>query len=227
MSLQPFGLEAVKPLSSLRSFIDTVRAVSQRRACGEYQPPAYAIDESLTESPLSVFVGSRSEEINRLASEIADGVFVAGIPPFRFGEVIGWGRATRPIDVALYPTAAFSEEAIEFNRPQMIWGLLNAPQSARDHLGLSASDLQRAADDLRSGDEIRAKSLITDRRLEELILVGSAEEIGHRLAALVRCYRPSSIGLALTQVDLSEGVDSTVAAFGVMRSELGDSQWSG
>ena len=222
MSLQPFGFDAVNPVSRVRSFIEIARSVAQRRACDEYKPPSYAIDENIVGSRLTVFVGSRSEKINRLASEVADGVFVAGMPPFRFGEVIGWARSKRPIDVALYPGAAFSDEAIECNRPQMIWGLLNGPQAARDRLGVSAEELQQAADELRSGDDSRARSLITDRRLGELILVGSVEEIGCRLAALVQSHEPSSIGLALTQADLSEGIDCAVAAFQVMRRELGD-----
>ncbi|MCP6770043.1 hypothetical protein NL529_34860, partial [Klebsiella pneumoniae] len=50
-----------------------------------------------------LFVGARGPRLNRLASRLADGVFLGGIPPFRYPEVVGWTRSARNIDLAMYP----------------------------------------------------------------------------------------------------------------------------
>ena len=78
-------------------------------------------------APLPVFVGARGPRLNRLASELADGAFVSGMPPFRYPAVVDWARSERPIDIALYPSVAFTEEAVERHRPEMIWSLLDTP----------------------------------------------------------------------------------------------------
>ena len=221
MSLAPFGLTAEHPLARVAEFIDIARAVSAGVSAAGYERPDVAIDEAAVGAALPLFVGARGERLNRLASRHADGAFVAGLPPFRYAEVIGWARSERPIDIALYPSVAFTEEAIERHRPEMIWALLDTPIEVRTELGLDHALVQAAAESLRSGDPAPAREIVDDVVLDRVMLLGDPAAVGARLAALVREHQPVSIGLAILQDDPSEAVGQAAEAFAAMRQELG------
>ena len=53
------------------------------------------------------------------------------------------------------------------------------------------------------------------------MLVGQPPVVGRRLAELVREHQPTSVGLALVQDDLHEGVCDAAEAFAAMTTELG------
>ena len=226
MSLSPFGLEATRPLQRMEEFLDIARAVAAAAPTALYSPPDVAVTEASAGAPLPVFIGARGPRLNRLASQRADGAFVSGMPPFRYPAVVGWARSVRPIDIALYPSVAFTEEAVERHRPEVIWALLDTPPEVRDELGLDVDAVQAAAQAVRNGDPEPARRLVDDTVLLRVLLVGSPSVVGARLAALVREHRPTSIGLALVQDDLREGVDHAAEAFAAMTVELGDDRWS-
>lgn len=221
MSLGPFGVTAERPLERIEAFISVVRAVADRATTEHYEPPDTAIDATQVGAPLPIFVGGRGPKINALASALADGAFVAGLPPFRYPEVIGWARSSNPIEIALYPSVAFDEESIEQHRPEMIWSLVDAPPETRSALGIHRTALDDAAAALRSGDPAPARSLITDEILEQIMVIGDPLTVGRQLAALVETHQPTTIGLALLQKDLGKGIDDAAAAFDEMRRQLG------
>ncbi|MYB03522.1 MAG: LLM class flavin-dependent oxidoreductase [Acidimicrobiaceae bacterium] len=223
LSLSPFGLEASRPLHRMSEFLDITRAVAAHEPAAGYSPPDVAITEAAAGAPLPVFVGARGPRLNRLASQRADGAFVSGMPPFRYPAVVSWARSVRPIDIALYPSVAFTEKAVERHRPEMIWGLLDTPPEVRDELGLDLAAVQAAAKASRDGDPEPARRLVDDTVLERMMLVGEPPVVGSRLAELVRQHRPTSIGLALLQDDLRDGVDHAAEAFAAMTAELGGS----
>ena len=221
MSLAPFGLHPERPVERVREFLDIARAVATGTSAAGYSPPDVAVTEASVGRRLPLFVGARGPRLNRLASERADGAFVAGMPPFRYPEVVGWARSVRPIDIALYPSVAFTEKAVERHRPEMIWSLLDTPPAVREELGLDVEAVTAAAEAIRAGDPEPARALIDDTVLERLMLVGPPPAVGRRLAELVREHRPASIGLALVQDNLREGVAHSAEAFAAMTAELG------
>lgn len=221
MSLAPFGLRASRPVERVREFLEIARAVATGTSTAGYSPPDVAVTEAAAGTRLPLFVGARGPRLNRLASEQADGAFVAGMPPFRYPDVVDWARSVRPIDIALYPSVAFTDEAVERHRPEMIWSLLDTPPEVRDELGLDAEAVKAAAESIRSGDPEPARALIDDAILERLMLVGPPSTVGELLAELVREHRPTSIGLALVQDDLHEGASHAAEAFAAMTTELG------
>ena len=227
LSLSPFGLQASRPLHRMSEFLDIARAVAAGEPAAGYSPPDVAVTERAAGAPLPVFIGARGPRLNRLASQRADGAFVSGMPPFRYPDVVGWARSVRSIDVALYPSVAFTEEAVERHRPEMIWGLLDTPPEVRDELGLDLAAVKAAAQAIRRGDPEPARGLVDDSVLERVMLVGEPSVVGARLAGLVREHRPASIGLALLQDDMHEGVDHAAEAFAAMAAELGGERWSG
>ena len=220
MSLSPFGLRACRPVDRVREFLDVARAVATGTAATGYSPSDVAVTDAAAGVPLPLFVGARGPRLNRLASERADGAFVAGMPPFRYPAVVGWARSQRPIDIALYPSVAFTDKAVERHRPEMIWALLDTPPEVREELGLDVDAVRAAASAIRDGDPEPARALVDDTVLERVMLAGQPSVVGRRLAELVREHRPTSIGLALVQDDLHQGVCDAAEAFAAMTAEL-------
>ena len=85
-----------------------------------------------------------------------------------------------------------------------------------------------SASTIRDGDPEPARTLVDDTVLERVMLAGQPSVVGRRLAELVREHRPTSIGLALVQDDLNQGVCDAAEAFTAMNAELeGDRELEG
>ncbi len=215
LSLAPFGLQADRPVGRIRHFLELAGAVADGLPGPGYRPTATAVRAG--DRPLPIFVGARGPRLNQLASELADGAFVSGLPPFRYREVIGWARSVRPIEIALYPSVAFGAEAREHLRAGMVHALADSPASVRTRLAVSETDLRTALAALSAGDQEPARALVTDALQEQLMLVGEPDDVGQRLAALVREHHPDSIGLAVTQPDMEDGLRQAARALAVMK----------
>ncbi len=216
LALSPLGISPVHPLATMRQAMATMRAVSRGERGDGYAPPVGA----MTAPDLPLFIGSRSPRLNRLASEIADGAFVAGLPVSQVPQVVGWARSVRDIPIALYISAAFETEDVERARPQMVWALVNSSDATVALTGHPRSAFQAATVALHAGDSGPALKLMTDDVLRHVLLWGDPREIGLRLAQLVREQRPTSIGLALLQPDVPRALDASAAALKAMRNEL-------
>lgn len=218
-SLAPFDTTADGPLAEVRRFLQLSRSVAGGQAADDGQPTgdhpgAYAIGPN--DHPLPVYVGARGSRLNQLASELADGAFVFGLPPFRYREVIGWARSLRPIEIALYPTVAFGPDARNYHRPELVRALADSPPAVRTRLGVDEGALQAAVVALAVGDRDPARAMVTDALQEQLMLVGEPDDVGQRLAALAREHRPESIGLAVVQPDMEAGIQDAARALAVM-----------
>jgi 5,10-methylenetetrahydromethanopterin reductase len=107
-SLAPFGLPAPeRPVRLVRDAIRTARAVFAGEAGTGYEPPGHA----LPARPVPIFVGARGEQLNRLASREADGVFLSGFVPTDLAIPVAWARSVRPVAVALYASVRFRADA--------------------------------------------------------------------------------------------------------------------
>ena len=106
-SLQPFGLTVERPVALMRDALTIARAVLQRR-----DDDGYAVtDHAAPARDVPLYVASRGEQINRLASRAADGVFLSGFSPGQLPEVLGWCRsegspACRAVPVGPVPIAS-------------------------------------------------------------------------------------------------------------------------
>lgn len=223
LSLGPFGLDAASPVRAVTDFIDTARAVTARRPGPGYSPSEHAIDglgRGLA-GALPVYVGARGPRLNRLASERADGVFVAGMPPFRYQATLEAARSVRPVRVVLCPGVAFTEASLEAQRPQMIWGLLDTPAAVRERLDLDHDEVRAACAAMRDGDGEPARRLVTPAVAAELTLTGTPEQVGDGLTTLVASHRPDTIGLAITEHEGAADLERAAAAFAAMRDRLG------
>jgi alkanesulfonate monooxygenase SsuD/methylene tetrahydromethanopterin reductase-like flavin-dependent oxidoreductase (luciferase family) len=105
-SLAPFGVVVDKPVAMMRDALQTARAVLQREDSDGYRVPPHAAPAR----DVPIYVASRGEQINRLASREADGVFVSGFAPDRLETVLGWVRSARAVRVALYQSVRFRDD---------------------------------------------------------------------------------------------------------------------
>ncbi len=106
-SLEPFGLTAERPVALMRDALRTARAVLDRRSHAGY----LVTDHAAPARDVPLYVASRGEQINRLASREADGVFLSGFAPDRLDEVLGWVRSDGSPRVALYQSVRFRTSA--------------------------------------------------------------------------------------------------------------------
>ena len=220
MALGPFGLHADAPLSAIRRAVRIARAVGARESTEGYEPQGCSVYDDGSIARLPVYVGARGRLLNTLASEVADGAFVAGIPPLLYPDVIGWVRSKRPVKVALYPSVAFGAEDADKVRAQMIWALMNAPDATRQSLGLDDPNLAAAATALRTGDEAPARRIMTDELLAKVLVLGSPADVGAQLAQLVTEHHPDEIGLALGSSDVTRSQEQAAEAFEAMAGVL-------
>jgi 5,10-methylenetetrahydromethanopterin reductase len=107
LSLEPFGITYDKPVGLVRDAIRTARAVIEGNQTDLYQPPAHAAPPR----NVPVFVGAKGEQLNRLASREADGVFLSGFDHDRLGEAVSWARSVRPVHVAMYVSVRYRADA--------------------------------------------------------------------------------------------------------------------
>jgi 5,10-methylenetetrahydromethanopterin reductase len=216
IALGPLGIPRERPLARTREAVRLIRAVSRGVAADGYRPPS----RPFVQPDLPVWIGARGEGFNRFASEAADGAFVAGIPLPLLELVVSWARSVRPIDIALYVSAVFDPDEVEEVRPRLIFSLLDAPAVNRERLGIDREDARAAAAGLAAGDPAPARRLITDEVLDRILLRGTPDEVGRRLAAISERIRPTSLGLALLTPDLERGLDDAAVALAHVRRPL-------
>jgi alkanesulfonate monooxygenase SsuD/methylene tetrahydromethanopterin reductase-like flavin-dependent oxidoreductase (luciferase family) len=101
-SLEPLGLSADRPVGMLRDAIATARAVLGVERTERYDPPEHAFGPR----PVPIWVGSRGPQLTRLAARYADGIFLSGCTRRQHEEIIGRVRRIRPIEIAIYQSAA-------------------------------------------------------------------------------------------------------------------------
>lgn len=106
-SLDPFGLTYERPIALMRRAVETARSVIERRPGEHYQPPRHAAPAR----QVPIYLGARGEQMNRLASKVADGVFLSGFALDGLAEPVGWARSTHPVAVALYASVRFRSDA--------------------------------------------------------------------------------------------------------------------
>ena len=216
VALAPLGIDRVAPLRACRDAVRIMRAVCRGEATDGYDPPAH----TFTAPDLPIYIGARREQFNRFASEAADGVFIAGVAPSLFDTVVGWARSVRPIAVALYLSACFDEVEVERSRPTLIHAFLNGPDELRARAGLSVEELSEASSALAAGDDSLARALMTDERLDHVLVRGTPASVGRVLAGHARRIDPDSVGFALLADDMTRAIDGAAEAFAIMTSEV-------
>ncbi len=106
-SLAPFGLHVERPVALMRDALRTARAVLSRTSSDGY----VVTDHAAPARDVPLYIASRGEQINTLASREADGVFLSGFDPEQLPTVLGWVRSVGSPKVALYQSVRFRPSA--------------------------------------------------------------------------------------------------------------------
>lgn len=128
-SLGPFGLATDRPVGVVRDALRLARAVMSGQSTDDYQPPNHAAPPRA----IPQFVGARGEQLNRLASREADGVFLSGFRVPDLGPVVALARSHRPISVALY-------QSVRFTTPEDHWSMAGSPEALAEGLARLADE---------------------------------------------------------------------------------------
>ncbi|MBM3827229.1 MAG: LLM class flavin-dependent oxidoreductase [Actinobacteria bacterium] len=108
-SLGPFSLATDRPVAVVRDAIETAGAVFRGQTSSRYTPP----DHAAPSRTIPQFVGARGPQLNRLASRMADGVFLSGFTTETAYEAIREARSVRPVHVTLCISARFGSVSDE------------------------------------------------------------------------------------------------------------------
>ena len=193
MALGPAEVRREHPLAAVRRAVRIARAVANGEGTEGYQPRPHAIRCA----DLAIHIGARGEKLNRLASEVADGVFLGGVPASMFAPTLAWARSIRFIEAAIYVNAAFGRAAADAVAPQLIYAYLDCPEETRARVGLRLVDVVAAAAELADGNEGPARGLLTESLLDDVLIAGEPAEVGRALAARVRPLNATSVGFAI------------------------------
>ena len=207
MALGPVSIERDHPLQRVTDAVRIARAVLAGEPTAGYRPPAHAVRAP----KVPIYIGARGERLNRMASEVADGVFLGGIALPMLAVTIAWARSIRPVAASIYPNVAFAADDVESIRPQLVYALLDAPALTRTTLGVDRGPVEAAARALADGDEGPARRLVDDRLLDTLVVRGTTAEVGQRLAALARQHQATSVGVAFVGPDPAAVLDDLAA----------------
>ena len=198
------GQKIVKPVTQMREYVSGVRAIlrGEEPPDSAFFPTKFAFMGYSARPELPIYVAALSPNMIRLAGELADGVMLwlccpsyietTVIPTLREG-VEASGRAFDDFDVvAAVPVAltddpesaraALRQDLIPYASLPFYRAMLEASGFADE---LAAFDEGMAAGDLE-----RAKAGLSDRMLNELAGIGSAEEV----QGAVRRYQAAGAG---------------------------------
>jgi 5,10-methylenetetrahydromethanopterin reductase len=207
LALGPVGVERSDPVTRVAEAVRVARAVLCATSTDGYDPPPHAVRAP----DVPIFIGARGERLNRLASEVADGVFLGGVPMPMMGPTLAWARSRQPLAAALYPNVAFTAEEVEVIRPLLVYAFTDGPPQTSSMLGVDPDAAGRAARALADGDDGPARAVVDHRVLSTLLISGTVDEIGRQLGDLARRHRATSVGVAYVGQD-PRGVLERVAA---------------
>lgn len=109
LTLRPFGLSAERPVALMRDAVRVARAVIERQSTQGYEVPTHAMPART----VPIHIGSRGEQINRLASREADGVFLSGLTLSDVEAPVSWARSSRQIHIGLYSSVRFRMHTVD------------------------------------------------------------------------------------------------------------------
>ena len=107
LSLDPFGLQVERPVTLVRSAIETARAVLRREASEHYDPPAHAMPRR----DVPIWVGARGPQLVRLAARLADGLFLSGCTPEQLDAIATNAASVGGTELAIYQSATSTPAA--------------------------------------------------------------------------------------------------------------------
>ncbi|MGH2955304.1 MAG: LLM class flavin-dependent oxidoreductase [Solirubrobacterales bacterium] len=184
------GAEMTKPVTQMRDYVAAVRAILRGEPPPEsdYFPTRFQFMGYEGRADLPIYVAALSPNMLRLAGEVADGVMLWLCNPDYVAEVViphlreGRERTGEPLDgfdvVAAVPVAVTDDPdaaRATFRQDLIPYASLPFYRAMLERSGFG-DDLAAFDDAMGSGDVERAKGGLSDRMLEALSGIGSADD---------------------------------------------------
>jgi probable F420-dependent oxidoreductase len=186
-----YGAQLERPLKAMREYVGIVRA-----CFGGEDPPTGEIFESRfrfmgyePRPDLSIYVAALSPKMLRLAGEIADGAMLWLCNPNYIREVVvpevraGRERAGKTVEgfdvVAAVPSAVTDAKAAAYETMRadlLTYWSLPFYRAMIDRSGFG-EDIAAFDEAMQAGDVDKAKAAISDRFLDDLTAIGSADDV--------------------------------------------------
>jgi F420-dependent oxidoreductase-like protein len=194
-----FGATIVKPVAQMREYAGIVRAILRGESPprGEFFNTSFQFMGLEPSRELPIYVAALSPNMLRLAGEIGDGVMLWLCAPDYIREVVvpavteGRGRAGRTLDgfdiVAAVPVGLTDdpEAGRATQRSELVtYASLPFYRAMLERSGFGA-EIGAFDEGIQAGDVDRAKEGLSDRMLDALAGIGSADEV----RSAVRRYR--------------------------------------
>jgi alkanesulfonate monooxygenase SsuD/methylene tetrahydromethanopterin reductase-like flavin-dependent oxidoreductase (luciferase family) len=186
-----FDSRIEKPVKQMREYVGIVRALlrGEQPARGEFFNTSFAFMGFEPRSDLPIYVAALSPAMLRLAGEIADGVtlwlcapdYIEGvvIPEVRAGRERG-GKSLDGFDIVAAVPVALSDdrEAVHatVRRDLVTYASLPFYRAMLERSGFG-DEIAAFDEGMAAGDVARAKAGISERMLDALAGVGSADEV--------------------------------------------------
>jgi F420-dependent oxidoreductase-like protein len=186
-----YGTKLERPLKAMREYVGIVRACfrSEDPPEGEIFKSRFHFMGYESRADLPIYVAALSPKMLRLAGEIADGVMLWLCNPSYIRDVVvpevrtGREKAGMPPDgfdvVAAVPSAVTDDKAAAYETMRadlLTYWSLPFYRAMIDRSGFG-EDIAAFDDGMQAGDVERAKAAISDRFLDELTAIGSADDV--------------------------------------------------
>jgi 5,10-methylenetetrahydromethanopterin reductase len=182
LTLDPLGIEMVKPLTAVRELITTTRALFEGETVDFDGQVVKFSSASIPyfRKGIEIWLAGRGPKMLTMGGELADGVALdsllkESLPEWtelvRKGSEISGNQPGVCFSTMVITTDAALEEA----RPHMTYRLVNQPAAIRERIGLSDEDTNAIHNAMASGLEAAGK-LVKDEWMAPFVIMGSVDE---------------------------------------------------
>ena len=190
------GLPYEQPLETLREATQIIRAVLglQKTEFSGARYSSHGFRMPLMPQRIPIYFGALNDRMLRLAGEIADGVLMNWVPPHAIPEKIkqvragaeAAGRDPDEVDIACYVRTCVTDDPAPTreNLRRELTGYVPVPTYRNQFLTAGYQDeVLRALEKWNAGDRKGAVAELSDRMVDEINALGSAEACRRQLDA--------------------------------------------
>jgi len=185
LTLDPIGLQRTSPLGAVRETISIARKLFAGGAVDHAGSVATLRSATMTygRPDIEIWLAGRGPKMLGLGGEVADGVMLDFIHKPSLGASIERVRNGGTARICYSTAVVTDEDDLEFVRPHMTYRLVDAPESVKAAIGLSADDADRIRSAMAGGLEAAA-SFVRDEWIEPFIIRGSGSDCAAEIADL-------------------------------------------
>lgn len=203
LTLTPLGIERHRPLVAVEETIAVARGLFTGGAVTLSGSFASLMSATMSygRPDIEIWLAGRGPKILALGGAVADGVMLDFIHKPSLGRYVDHIRTADPEARICYSTAVVTDDDdLEFVRPHMTYRLVDAPDTVKQALGMTADDVDRIRSAMAGGLDAAAEH-VRDEWIEPFIIRGSVSACRREIQALVDVYGIEEFLLPMFEMD--------------------------